>query len=349
MMKALVMSEPGKVAMTELPKPAIGPEEVLVRIRAAGICINDVRDFKGEGHYSYPRIGGHEFAGEICEMGAAVNKNRFHIGQKVVTYVVDNCKECYYCKHGCENICPDFASTTAYQNPNGISGFGGFGQYVAAKAEDLYICRDEVPYEELAMVEPLACVLNSINKCQVEFGDDVLVIGGGTMGMLHVMLAHMRGANVILSEPMEARRKKALELGANIVIDPMHCDVVKEVKNVTDGLGAKVVFNTTAVPALALQALDCTAINGTLVMFSSLHPNQPVEVNLGLIHSSQKNITGAQNGSVKTFWQAVQLLNKGLFDPKPLIEEVYDYHDFAKAMACAMRNDTYKVILKITD
>ena len=78
MMKALVMSEPGKVAMTELPKPAVGPEEVLVRIRAAGICINDVRDFKGEGHYSYPRIGGHEFAGEICEMGAAVNKNRFH-------------------------------------------------------------------------------------------------------------------------------------------------------------------------------------------------------------------------------------------------------------------------------
>ena len=167
--------------------------------------------------------------------------------------------------------------------------------------------------------------------------------------MLHVMLAHMRGANVILSEPMKERRKKALELGANMVIDPMNCDLVKTVKEATDGLGAKVVFDTTAIPALALQALECTAVCGTLVMFSSLHPNDPVEINLGLIHSSQKNITGAQNGSVKTFWQAVQLLNKGIFDPEPIIEGIYDYHDFDKAMECAMRGDTYKVVLKITD
>lgn len=348
-MKALVMSEPGKVSMTEIPRPEIGPDEVLVRVRAAGICINDVRDFKGEGHYSYPRIGGHEFAGEICEMGAAVNKERFHVGQKVVTYVIDNCNECYYCKNGYENVCPDFAHTTAYQNPDGISGFGGFSQYVAAKASDLYIANDDVPFEKLAVVEPMACALNSINKSNIEFGDDVLVIGGGTMGMLHVMLAHMRGANVILSEPMKERREKALGLGANVVIDPMSCDLVEEVKKVTGGLGAKVVFDTTAIPALALQGLDCTAVCGTLVMFSSLHPNKPVEINLGAIHSTQKNITGAQNGSVKTFWQAVQLLNKGLFDPTPLIEDIYDYHDFDEAMACAMRNDTYKVILKITD
>ena len=106
-MKALVMSEPGNVKMTELPMPEIKPDEVLVRVRAAGICINDVRDFKGECDYSYPRIGGHEFAGEIYEIGSEVNKNRFHVGQRVVTYVVDNCKECYYCKNGFENVCPD--------------------------------------------------------------------------------------------------------------------------------------------------------------------------------------------------------------------------------------------------
>ena len=101
----------------------------------------------------------------------------------------------------------------------------------------------------------------------------MLVIGGGTMGMLHVMLAHMKGANVILSEPVEERRKKALELGANAVIDPTKVDVAEEVKRMTDGLGAKIVFNTTAIPAIALQALDCTAKCGTMVMFSSLHPH----------------------------------------------------------------------------
>lgn len=348
-MKALVMNKPGDVVLTEIPTPVPKEDEVLVRIRAAGICVNDVRDYKGDCNFSYPRIGGHEFAGEICEMGSAVNKDRFHVGQKVVTYVIDNCNECYYCKNGFENVCPDFAHTTAYQNPDGISGFGGFSQYVVAKASDLFICNDDVPYQKLATVEPMACVLNSINKCNIEFGDDVLVIGGGTMGMLHVMLCQLRGANVILSEPMESRRQKALELGAKAVIDPMSCDVVQTVKEMTGGLGAKVVFDTTAVPALALQAIDCTATCGTVVMFSSLHPNKPVEVNLGAIHSTQKNITGAQNGSVKTFYQAVQLLNKGIFDPAPIIEAEYDYHDFEDAMACAMRADSYKVILNITE
>ena len=348
-MKALVMSEPGNVKMTELPMPEIKSDEVLVRVRAAGICINDVRDFKGECDYSYPRIGGHEFAGEIYEIGSEVNKNRFHVGQRVVTYVVDNCKECYYCKNGFENVCPDSLNSITYKNPDGISGFCGFGQFVVAKAEDLYIADDNVPFEKLAVVEPVACVINSINNANVEFGDDVLVIGGGTMGMLHVMLAHMKGANVILSEPVEERRKKALELGANAVIDPTKVDVAEEVKRLTDGLGAKIVFNTTAIPAIALQALDCTAKCGTMVMFSSLHPNKPVEINLGAIHSTQKNITGAQNGTVKTFWQAVKMLNRGVFDPTPIIEDVYDYHDFNQAMACAMRPDTYKVVLKITD
>lgn len=204
-------------------------------------------------------------------------------------------------------------------------------------------------FEKLAVVEPVACVINSINNANVEFGDDVLVIGGGTMGMLHVMLAHMKGANVILSEPVEERRKKALELGANAVIDPTKVDVAEEVKRLTDGLGAKIVFNTTAIPAIALQALDCTAKCGTMVMFSSLHPNKPVEINLGAILLHRKILLAAQNWEqFKTFWQAVKMLNRGVFDPTPIIEDIYDYHDFDQAMACAMRPDTYKVVLKIT-
>ena len=193
----------------------------------------------------------------------------------------------------------------------------------------------------------MACVLNSINRAKLCFGDDVLVIGGGTMGMLHVMLAKLRGVRVILSEPDERRRNKALSLGADSALDPFACDIVQEVMKITDGVGANAVFNTTAVPALAVQAIDAAAQNGTVIMFSSLHPNEPVPVNLGAIHSTQKIITGAQNGSIETFRQAVALLSKGLFDPAALIEGVYDYRDFDKAMECAMRADTYKVVLRI--
>ena len=105
----------------------------------------------------------------------------------------------------------------------------------------------------------MACVLNSINRTHLSFGDDVLVIGGGTMGLLHVMLAKLRGVRVILSEPDEKRRQKALSLGADLALDPFTCDIVEEIMKITDGVGANAVFNTTPVPALALQAIDAAA------------------------------------------------------------------------------------------
>lgn len=346
-MKALLMRKPGDVVLADYPTPVPDKNQVLVRIHAAGICVNDIRDYKGECDFTYPRIGGHEYAGEIVQLGENVNTNRYHIGQKAVTYCIDNCGECYFCHHGLENICPDFKQSVAYKNPDGVSGFFGFAQYIAADTRDLFICSDEVPYEKLALTEPMACVLNSINRTKLCFGDDVLVIGGGTMGLLHVMLSKLRGVRVILSEPDEKRRKKALSLGADLALDPFACDIVREVMEITDGVGANAVFNTTAVPALSLQAIDAAAQNGTVIMFSSLHPNEPVPVNLGSVHSTQKIITGAQNGSIEAFRQAVALLNKGLFDPSALIEAIYDYRDFDKAMACAMQADTYKVVLRI--
>lgn len=348
-MKALLMRKPGDVILADMPTPVPREDQVLIRIHAAGICVNDIRDYKGMSNFTYPRIGGHEYAGEIVEMGERVNRSRYHIGQKVVSYCIDNCGECYYCHHGLENICPDFKKSIAYQNPGGISGFFGFAQYIAADTRDLFLCDDEVPYEKLALTEPMACVLNSINRAGLCFGDDVLVIGGGTMGLLHVMLAKLRGVRVILSEPDEKRRKEALALGADIGIDPFACDVVEEVMRITGGIGANAVFDTSAIPALAGQAIDAAAQNGRIIMFSSLHPNEPVPVNLGAIHSTQKIITGAQNGSIETFRQAVALLSKGLFDPAAVIDAVYDYHDFNAAMQYAMRPDTYKVVLRITD
>lgn len=99
-MKALLMRKPGDVVLTEYPTPVPGKNQVLVRIHAAGICVNDIRDYKGECDFTYPRIGGHEYAGEIVQLGESVNPKRYHVGQKVVTYCIDNCGECYFCHHG---------------------------------------------------------------------------------------------------------------------------------------------------------------------------------------------------------------------------------------------------------
>ncbi|MDO5444933.1 MAG: alcohol dehydrogenase catalytic domain-containing protein [Eubacteriales bacterium] len=350
-MKALVMTAPRTVELTELPTPVPGDDEILIRIRACGICMNDMRDYAGNCSYSYPRIGGHEFSGDIVAMGKDVNHyhDRFHIGQRVVSYIIDNCGQCYHCKNGFENVCPDFAHTDTYLNPGGISGFKGFSQYYLAKANDVYICNDEIPYEQLAMVEPLACVLTAVNRGNPQFGDDVLIIGGGSMGLMFILMCKLKGVRIIVSEPREDRRKKALELGADIVIDPLSCDLKEEIMRLTDGVGVQTVFDTIEIPELAVQAVDCASVCGTVVLYSSMHPNTPMPLDLGKIHTMQKTLAGIQNGSLKTFWQAVQLLSKKIVDISPVIDKVFDYKDIDAAMEYAMRPDTYKVVIQITD
>lgn len=345
-MQAIILNKPGDFSIKEIDTPAIKDDEVLIRIKTSGICTNDVRDFNGDCSYSYPRIGGHEYCGVIEAMGKNVSKSRFHVGQKVVQYIIDDCKECFYCKHGDENICEEHPHSTIFHNDQGLSGYGGFAEFVAAKAEDLFVFDDDTSFEKMAFTEPLACVVNSISRTNIVFADDVVVIGGGTMGLLHVILAKLRGARVILSEPLAERRQKAMELGCDVAINPMERDAVEQVKELTEGRGAVVVFNTTANPNVAAQAVEMTAPTGTVVMFSSIHPNKPVPVDMGAVHSFQKTITGAVSPTIKAFYQSVELINKKIVDPTVLTEAVIDYKKFGEAIALAAKPDTYKVILQ---
>ncbi len=348
-MKALLMKKPGVVKVTELSMPVLKENEVLIRVQMAGICTNDIRDYNGDCSYSYPRIGGHEYGGIIEELGSGVNTRRFKVGQKVVPYIINIDHECHYCRTGNENICFHHQESAIFNNPNGISGYCGFGQYVKARAEDLFVYDEEISFEKMAFTEPLACVVNSVHRTDIQLGDDVVVIGGGTMGLLHVMVARLRGARVIVSEPMAERRKKALQLGASNVIDPIHTDAVAEVLSLTEGRGAAAVFNTTASPRLMAQAIAMTGPCGICVAFSSMHPNEPVPVDAGALHSLQKTITGAVSPTIRAYYQAYELINKGLLDPTVLTQQIFDYKDFDAAMACAMQPDTYKVLLSFGD
>lgn len=344
-MKAIILEKPGKAVIKDIELPVLKEDEVLLKVVTSGICTNDVRDFHGECNYSYPRIGGHEYCGIVEELGSGVDTRYIQRGQKAVTYIIDDCKTCYYCKRGEENICEGLPQTKTFQNPDGLSGYCGFAEYVICKAEDMFIYPENTPFDVMAFTEPLACVVNSIHRTNIQFGDDVLVIGGGAMGLLHVMAARLKGARVILSEPLEERRKKALDLGCNDVIDPIHTNAVNEVKRLTGGRGATVVFNTTASPIVAKQAVEMTEPGGTCVMFSSLHPNDPVPVNMGRIHSFQITITGAVSPTIKAYHQSVLLLGKGLLDPTPLIEEIYPYTEFDAAIERAAKTESYKVLL----
>lgn len=344
-MKAIVETGVKQLEIQDLPTPEIKADEVLMKVRANGLCTNDIRDYLGDTAYSFPRVGGHEFSGEIVAVGEDVNPAHFQVGDHVVKYIIPSCGECHYCKIGRENLCEEIYTSPTFQNPGGISGFWGMAQYIAVKSKDLYKFPKETPFTHSAFTEPLACVVNSVERAEILYGQDVLVIGGGVMGLMHIMLAKLRGARVILSEPDEARRKLAEQLGADLVFDPMAGDAVAFVKEHTEGRGADVVFNTTALPAIAKQSIDFTAKGGQTFIFSSLHPNDPVPTNLGAIHSLEKVITGTVSPTIRTFYRSVQLISKGIVDITPLLDKVYDYEEAVEAFEYAMRPDTLKTII----
>lgn len=347
-MKACVVEKPMDVCVRDIPIPEPKDDEVLLRVTVAGICTNDVRDYKGS-KYTYPRVGGHEYAGVIEKLGKDVDPKAFPIGQKVVNYIIDECGICYNCKHGHENICDSAESGKTFYNEGGMSGYFGFAEYIAVKARHLHVFPQDTPNELAAFTEPLACVINSINKTNIRMGDDVVIIGGGVMGLLHVLCAKRQGARVIVSETSSDRREFALKLGADEVLDPRHEDAVKRVKELTNGRGANVVYNTTAIPAVARQAIDMTAKSGIVNMFSSLHPNEPILVDAGRLHSQEIKVFGTVSPTVLSFSQAVDCIAKGIIDVRPLIEKVYDYQDVKEAMEAAMRPETFKVMLKFSD
>ncbi len=346
-MKACVLEAPKTYSIQDIPVPSVKPDEVLVRILTSGICVNDVRDYKGS-KWSYPRIGGHEYSAIIEQMGEAVDPEQFHIGDKVIVYVIDECGICHDCKHGHENICANFTKSTAYNNEEGFSGFYGFAQYASVKAKNLYVYPETTPDEEAAFTEPLACVINSIQRSEIKMGDDVVVIGGGVMGLLHVLCAKRQGARVILSEIDPKRREFGLQMGADITIDPLERDPVEQIFEITHGKGADVVENTTAIPSVAAQAIDMCAKSGLVNMFSSIHPNEPILVDAGRIHSREIRITGTQNGTKETFARALDCISKRIIDVRPLIDKIYDYQDVTEAMEYASRPDTYKVMLRFS-
>nr|WP_321292303.1 zinc-binding dehydrogenase [uncultured Trichococcus sp.] len=344
-MKALVETGVRQLEIQDLPMPVIKPDEVLMKVRANGLCTNDLRDYLGDTAYSFPRVGGHEFSGEIVATGAEVNPDHFQVGDHVVKYIIPACGECHYCKIGRENLCVEVSKSPTFQNPGGISGFFGMAQFIAVKSKDLYKYPQETPFTHSAFTEPLACVLNSVERAEILYGQDVLVIGGGVMGLMHVILAKLRGARVLLSEPNEERRNLAMQLGADVVFDPTAGDAVTFVKANTEGRGADVVFNTTALPAIAKQAIDFTANGGQTYMFSSMHPNEPVPTDMGSIHSHEKVITGTVSPTIPTFYRSVQLISKGIVDITPLLDKTFDYEDAVAAFEYALRPETLKTII----
>lgn len=344
-MKIVAITGDHEASVLEADLPVPGRGQIRMRVEGCALCTFEQRMFTGVVPVPLPFIGGHEVAGRIDAIGEGLKPEDYPIGKRIAARTFYSCGHCYGCRHDEGNLCVNGSeqdkSWMAYP------GIGGLEQYMLINPDMVFFMDDGLPLEKACFAEPLACVLNSIEKGKIEIGDDVVVIGGGIMGQLHVMCAKVQGARVIMSEPDEARRELARELGADVVIDPTACDAVETVKELTGGDGAAVVFNTTAVSAVAQQAIGMVAKLGRVIMYSSQHPDKPIEVSPNWLHNSEAVITGAVSPSLRSFRRSCDALSKGIIDPGKLVSGVFDIDDCQKAFEAAIRPDTFRCIIKL--
>ena len=341
--KTAAITGPKTCEILELTTPDLGRGEVLVKVHAVALCTLEQRIFRGEVKMPLPCTGGHEVAGEIAALGDGVNTKLWTVGQRVAVRLLYNCGECYYCRTGHTNMCERAQKKPVREGL--LPGPGGLCDYIVVDSSALFKIPDTLSYEEASLTEPLACCVHSVGRANIQLGEDVVIIGGGIMGQYHVMLAKRKGARVIMSEVDPARRELAKKPGADITVNPAEKDPVEFVKGITDGRGADVVFNTTAIPSVVPQAIAMVGKGGRMIQYSSMHPDAPTPVSPQLLHGSEIILTGSISPDGHDFFTANRLLSSGIIDCKPLIDHTVPFGQAQAAFESAIVPGTFRVII----
>ena len=341
--KTIVFKGVEDLAIEEFDIPQPGDDQLLVRIEACAICTWEQRAYKGINKVEYPFIGGHEICGHIEAMGANVDTRTWHIGDRVVLGAMFACDNCTQCKQGEEGACQHFDHST--QRPGlPYHGMGGLSSYNLVNPANCFKVGDAA-VEEAALIEPLSCVLHSVEAADVHFGDVALVIGCGIMGQLHAMLAAKRGAMVIVSDTNEERTRLACELGAKIAINPAKENLVERIAEITGGEMCDIVFDTTPIVSVVQDAVNCLAYNGKVVFYSSFHPDEPIPFSPNLVHKKNLKFIGTANSSQRDFLRAARLISGGVVSLKPFVTEIYPVDEAQAAFDSACKGDKFRVVV----
>jgi L-iditol 2-dehydrogenase len=348
-MKAAVYHGINDLRVETLADPEPGPGEAVLKVSSAGICGTDLRIFD-YGHFRIPpgtkRILGHEIVGEIIEVGEGVNLT---IGSKVTVAPNIGCGSCTQCISGWTNLCPNYEAF-------GVTLDGGFAEYMlitapAIQQGNVAFLPSDLHDNSAILTEPLSCCINGQEAVAVKPGDVVLVIGAGPIGLMHVVLAKVNGAQqIIVSELNEWRLHQAETFGADVLVNPETNDLKDIIFEITAGNGVDVVIVANASPAAQRKALGLTRPRGRINFFGGLHKDgSEVLIDTNLIHYRQLILTGTTGSNVRQFHSASRLIGTREIElgnlvsdcfPLEMILQGFEYSQSGKALRVVIEHNS---------
>jgi L-iditol 2-dehydrogenase len=346
-MRAGVYSGIGQVECVEVPTPAVGEDDVLVKVKAAAICGTDLRIFKS-GHFAIEkgqkRILGHEFCGVVHSVG----KNVVHYmpGMKVSVAASVGCGMCRYCRMGAYHMCATYSAL-------GITMDGGFAEYfkVPLKAllqGNLMPFESGISFAEVALAEPLSCCVNALEAVGTGPGDDVLIVGAGPMGALHMQINRLAGARKVMVADISEERLVLIEhFGPDVIINNAKEDLKDAVMRETGGKGADVVITAVPVPQIQQQSVELAAKFGRINLFGGLPKGkESVPLNTNLIHYNRIIVTGTTGGSLAHHEFALGLIVDKRIDTKSIISRRFELGEIKQAFDYALSGQGLKTIFE---
>ena len=341
-MLAAVLRDFGRVVVEEVPTPEPGAGEVLVRIKACGICQTDYKAFLGKrDNVALPKVLGHEPAGVVAKVGAAVSS--FNEGDEVIVQPAGFCGMCTFCRSGMQHCC-ESRFTVGGDGATEIRD-GAFAEYVVQNATSLYHKPEAISFEAAALTEPLAGSWKGlIQYSQLRIGEDVVIVGTGSIGMLVLMLAARAGAGTVIAiDTSDYALGNALKLGATHAINPLRTDPRKAVYDIIPR-GPDLVLEA-AGPVEAVQLMLDLRRRGTRVNLFGITTHETVEFDGGYTHFLETRMDSSFSITPQSMVNAIRIVERGLIDPARIITHRFPLSEIAEAMEAMGHKERNKVMV----
>ena len=340
-MKAVVISEPKKIALQEVEKPMRKQGEALLKLLYGGICGSDLNIYRGTNAYvQYPRIPGHEFSAEIIEIDD--NDQGLKPGMIVTCNPYFNCCQCYSCRRGLVNCCES-------NQTMGVQRDGAFMQYITMPIERIYDGKGLDPLT-LALIEPFCISSHGVKRANVTKGDKVLVIGAGTIGILAALSAKSKGAHVTISDISQEKLDiaKGFDIDATI-LNSSPSFFEEEVARITNKDGFDVTIEAVGLPSTFQQSIDAAAFGGRVVIIGVSKDN--LDFNFTLIQKKELNVYGSRNAYKADFLELIDLVKQGNIPLNKIVTNTYKLDDIEQAFTDfdANAGKMLKVVVNFTD